>query len=358
MRLAAWYILGLATAHTGALTAQAPDTLGQPLFESHEILQLTIQAPFKTIFKDRDQESEEHPGTLSYVDPDGTRVNLEVKVRTRGKFRLQRSTCDFPNVRVNFKKKQVQNTIFHNQDKLKLVGHCQNNREEYEQQTLLEYLVYRSLNLFTDLSFRVRLAQITYIDTEEDDDPLTRYAFFIEDEDLMAARNGWQVLEAPGIPPQEYEAADLTLVELFQFMMGNTDWDAFKTPPDEEYCCHNLIPVGSTLKPVYPVPYDFDWAGVVDARYAKPDQSLRIRSVRDRLYRGICRPPDDFGVLLESAVRQFRDNKDAIYALFQNQEGLEQKYIDRNIEYFDEFYEIVNDVPKANREIVERCRRW
>jgi len=356
MRRAAWYILALGAAHTGALTAQTPDTLSQPLFESHEILQLTIAAPFKTIFKERDQKSEYHPGALSYLDAEGNDVNLDVKIRTRGKFRLERSTCNFPNVRVNFKKKQVENTVFHNQDKVKLVAHCQTNREEYEQQTLLEYLIYRSFNLFTDFSFRVRLAQITYIDTEEDDAPVTRYAFFIEDEDLMAARNGWQSLTVPGIPPREYEAADLTLVEVFQFMMGNTDWDAFKGAPDEKECCHNLIPVGSMTKPVYPVPYDFDWTGVVDARYAKPDRNLRIRSVRDRLYRGICRPADEFGLLLDPVLGKFRDNKDAIYALFQNQEGLEQKYIDRTIEYFDEFYEIINDVRKAKREIIERCR--
>ena len=348
----------LAAAHPGALTAQAPDTLSQPLFESHEVLQLTIAAPFKTIFRDRGQESEYHPGTLSYVDAAGANIDLDVRVRTRGKFRLQRSTCNFPNVRVNFKKKQVANTVFHNQDKLKLVGHCQTNREEYEQQTLLEYLVYRSLNLFTDLSFRVRLAQITYIDTEEDDDPITRYAFFIEDEDLMAARNGWQALEVPVIPPFEYEAADLTLVEVFQFLIGNTDWDAFSAPADEEYCCHNAIPVGSMSKPVYPVPFDFDWTGVVDAQYAEPNPRFSTRSVRDRIYRGVCRPADEFSGLLTQALQKFRDNRDAIYALFQSQEGLQQEYSDRTIEYFDEFYEIINDVERANREIIQGCRQW
>jgi hypothetical protein len=358
MRRAVWYAVVLGATHVGALTAQAPDTLSQPLFESHDLIQWTIAAPFREIFKDRDQESEEHPGTFSYVDVDGNSVELEVQIRTRGKFRLQRSTCGFPNLRVNFKKSQVENTVFHNQDKLKLVAHCQNNRDEYEQQTLLEYLIYRSFNLLTDLSFRVRLAQITYIDTEEDDNPLTKYGFLLEDEDLMAARNGWQVLQIPGVPPHDYEAPELTLVEVFQFMIGNTDWDAFTKAPDEEDCCHNVVPIGSMTKPVYPVPYDFDWSGVVDARYAEPNPSLRIRTVRERLYRGLCRPGGEFGQLLGSVLQKFRDNKDAIYALFQNQEGLEQEYIDRTIEYFDEFYEIINDVEKANREIVGRCRRW
>jgi hypothetical protein len=318
---------------------------------------LTIAAPFKTIFRDRGQESEEHPGVLSYVDAEGASVDLDVQIRTRGKFRLQGSTCNFPNIRLNFKKQQVENSVFHNQDKLKLVAHCQSNRAEYEQQTLLEYLIYRSLNLFTDLSFRVRLAQITYVDTEEADGPLTKYAFFIEDEDLMAARNGWQAVEVPAIRPEDYEAAGLALVEVFQFMIGNTDWDAFTRPPDEDHCCHNTIPVGSVTGPVYPVPYDFDWSGVVDARYAKPDERFSTRSVRDRVYRGICRPLDEFGGLMGPVLQGFRDQREAIYALFRDQEGLEQTYVDRTLEYFDEFYEIIDDVRKANREIVERCRR-
>ncbi len=358
MQRIVWCLLALTGVHAGVLGAQVSDTLSQPLFESHDILRLTIAAPFRTIFRERGQESEEHPGALSYVDAEGTTVELEVQIRTRGKFRLRRSTCDFPNIRLNFKRGEVENTVFHNQDKLKLVAHCQSGRADYEQQTLLEYLIYRSLNLFTNLSFRVRLAQITYVDTEADDEPLTRYAFFIEDEDLMAARNGWRVLAVPAIPPQEYEAADLALVEVFQFMIGNTDWDAFNRSPDDDDCCHNTIPVGSMTKPVYPVPYDFDWSGAVDARYASPDERFATRSVRDRVYRGICRPLNEFGGLLESVLQEFRNNRHAIYTLFRSQEGLEQGHVDRTIEYFDEFYEIINDLRKANREIVGRCRRW
>jgi hypothetical protein len=96
----------------------------------------------------------------------------------------------------------------------------------------------------------------------------------------------------------------------------------------------------------------------VDARYAEPDARFAIRSVRDRVYRGICRPLDVFGGLLEPVLQEFRDNQGAMYALFRSQEGLEQEHLDRTIEYFDEFYEIINDLRNANREIVGRCRRW
>lgn len=111
MRRAVWCVLALTGVHTGALTAQVGDTLSQPLFESHHILRLTISEPFETIFRDRGRESEEHPGALSSVDAEGTTVELDVQIRTRGKFRRRRSTCNFPNIRLNFKQGQVENRL-------------------------------------------------------------------------------------------------------------------------------------------------------------------------------------------------------------------------------------------------------
>jgi hypothetical protein len=37
-----------------------------------------------------------------------------------------------------------------------------------------------------------------------------------------------------------------------------------------------------------PVPYDFDFSGLVDAPYATPPEGFSIRNVRQRLYRGYC----------------------------------------------------------------------
>jgi len=80
---------------------------------------------------------------------------------------------------------------------------------------------------------------------------------------------------------------------------------------------------------------------------------LRIRSVRDRLYRGYCRPESDF----DQALAQFNSQRAAIYGLFQNQEGLEPDRLERVIEDLDDFYEIVNDPRKFEREIMNRCRK-
>ena len=340
-----------------ALTAQDAGSGGkgatQILFASNDPLTVTIEAPLEALFKEREQVSSYHPGVVILEDSDGSRVRLDVQVKTRGKFRLNRRNCNFPPLRINFKKKQVEGTLFAGQNKLKLVTHCQDKRADYEQYILLEHLAYRTYSLLTDLSYQVRLARITYVDTEGDREPLTKYAFFLEDEDDMAGRNGWAALQVPMVPPFEYEQDQLNLAEVFQFLVGNTDWAAFSPAPDETECCHNVTVVGNPAGPVYPVPYDFDWTGLVSARYARPDPSLPIHSVRQRMYRGLCRDSDQLDVTLPAFLKQ----KEAIYALYENQEGLEERQVERAVKYLDEFYEIIEDPKKVKREMHDRCRK-
>ena len=50
------------------------------------------------------------------------------------------------------------------------------------------------------------------------------------------------------------------------------------------------------------------------------------------------------------------ERKDAIYALYLNEPALEERYRKRTIEYFDEFYEIINDAGKVRSQITSRCR--
>lgn len=325
-----------------------------PLFASHDVLDLRLEGPLDRVFKERDPEDPEaYDAVLSWRDPDGVEETQEISLRTRGQFRLQRRTCEFPPLRVNFKKSAVEGTVFAGQDKLKLVTHCQDGREEYEQYLLQEYLIYRMYNLFTERSFRVRLVRMTYVDTEAKRDSITRHAFFIEDEDAMAVRNGYEVLEIPRVPPEQVSPWDLVQFELFQYLIGNTDFDPFTKEPDDESCCHNAVLIGSMLDLiVIPVPYDFDWSGVIAARYAKPAEILGIRSVRDRRFWGVCRPPEEW----QAVFPLFEDRREAIYDLFRSQPDLDPERLEDSLEYFDEFYEIIGDPGRVRREIESQCR--
>lgn len=343
---------------TSGLEAQVDSTLDSlrrvaesaPLFASFDVLELRIEAPFNTIFKDREQESEYHSGRLSYIDDSGDSVVLDIRARTRGFFRLRKSTCGFPNLHINFRRQQVASTVFRDLNRISIVAHCQDKKSEYEQFTLQEYLIYRTFNLLTDQSVRVRLTRATYIDTDGERDSLTKYMFFLEPFEMLAARFGWKVLEVPFVPPNQQDPSSLLLFEVFQFLIGNTDWSAFRASSGP--CCHNAKLIGTMSGPVIPVPYDFDWSGVISAPYARPDPAVGVRHVWERRYWGICRPAEEFVPIFSL----FNERRSAIYELWRGQKGLEERRLNRTLEYFDEFYEIINDSGKTNREILQRCR--
>jgi hypothetical protein len=323
-----------------------------PLFLTHEVLELTIEAPLERVFRERDEEAESFDGVLRHHGPDGIDTRFDVKLRTRGSFRLQRDHCEFPPLRVNFKRSQVEGTVFAGQNKLKLVTHCQDDRDEYEQYMLQEYLIYRAYNLLTDTSFRVRLVRINYVDTEGRRDLVTKYAFFLESKQAMAARNGWEVLEVPQILTEQMQQEPLALLDVFQFMVANTDYDPFSPEPGDN-CCHNSVPIGSYADfVVLPVAYDFDWSGLISAPYARPRSRLPIRHVRDRLFRGVCRPRGE----LEAVFPLFFEKRDAIYQLARSLPGLDPGRIQDTIAYLDEFYDIISDPERVEREMVSSCR--
>ncbi len=317
-----------------------------PLFMDDTPVEVVLEADFDAIRKDRDDENEERPGTLVIPNANGESVSLEVQLRTRGNFRLKRSTCSFPPIRVNFKTKQAENTVFEGQDKIKLVTHCQDGREEYEQYVLQEYLNYRMYELVSPQSFKVRLARITYHDTSGEKEPLTRYAMFIEDEDTMAGRLGGNIVEMPQAHPTLIDQRAAAVMEVFQYMIGNTDFSAVGL--------HNVKLVRTDANVWYGVPYDFDWAGIINARYATPDARLGTRTVRERVFRGLCRTDVDYAPIYQ----MFNERKEDFYGLYRNLEPLDEKRREKALEYLDGFYEVINDPGKLDRQMTRACRSW
>jgi hypothetical protein len=339
-------LLALFSASVRSLGGQAiPDSGARAhlrLFDATEPLTITLAADFGAVQKQRGNDKHELPGKLSYVTPSGDSVALDVKLRTRGHFRLK--LCQYPPLKVTFDREQTAHTLFAHQNSLKLTVQCRGSRS-FANYVLEEYLIYRLYNLVTDRSFRARLAHVTYADVTGKHAPETRDAFFVEDDDRMARRNRAEVFAVKGARQADMDSAQMTLTAVFQYMIGNTDWAVS--------ALHNIVIIRDSVGDLFPVPYDFDWSGVIWTPYAVPDDRLGIKTVRDRLFRGACRTPEQ----LAASFVPFNQQKEAIYGLYRGMiaEGLEPKRVEQALEYYDDFYKTINDAGRTRAAMIRGC---
>ena len=190
-------------------------------------------------------------------------------------------------------------------------------------------------------------------DTEKASKERAGYAFLIEDIAHAAARYGrtWLDIQSQGLA--ELDPAQLTLMTLFQYMVGNTDWSAVRSRPDER-CCHNVAVFGQEGGSVNSLlPFDFDQVGLVNPPYAAPpDPSLGIRRVTDRKYRGLCEHNSE----LAGAIAVFNERRSDLERLFKDQRLPYPKTRDVAWNYIESFYDTINDPRKLEKRILDECR--
>lgn len=316
-----------------------------PLFQAEELLKMTLRTDIDFLRSERN-DTVEVEGTLTFVDLDGTEVTRPVDTRVRGNFRLRRDICNFPPLRFDFPRGQMDGTVFEGQNRLKLVTPCQDNRSDYQRYVLDEYLAYKVLNLLTPASYRVRLVEITYEDINDDYDTRTKLGFLIESDEQMAERNRAVHVEASQMHPMMADGEQAVVTGLFAYMIGNTDWSAIQF--------HNAVVMRTEDGRHLTVPYDFDHAGVVNARYAtvSPLIADRVRNVRQRLFREFCRPELDHARM---AVL-FNAQRDAITALYRSFPHYEDpEHAEDALDYYEDFWDVIDDPRQFERRIVRDC---
>lgn len=336
------YLLSLPIA--AAPASEPPD----PLFLSHDILEVRLLAPFARIMEMRESE-EEFDGRLEYADAAGEPVEIDVGIRARGNYRMREQVCRFAPLRLNFRKKQTRDSLFHKQDKIKLVTDCIDGSERYEQSLLREYIAYRILNELTDVSFRVRLLRITYVDTDGRGADRNAFGIIVEHEDRLAKRLGLGVVEIARTWPNDLQPDYTNIVSLFHYLIGNTDFSPVYGP--DEVCCHNHVLMGREGDLLYSVPYDFDHAGLVNAPHAKPNPRFRLRNVRQRLYRGRCINNDR----LENTIALYRQKRAEILGLIRDQAGFDKRVRHSVMDYVDAFYKTISSPRRVQSRVVKKC---
>lgn len=344
----AWciFIFGLfvSISVSSAATIQYQDTKQPRLFESDEVIELRLEGNVNELLDDRGEDPSYHLLELHYKEKNSTVNSLDVRVRVRGNFRRLKENCRKPPLKFNFKKHEAPaSSIFAGQKELKLVVPC-----DGEKYVLREYFTYKLYNLITDYSFKVRPVRFSYHDTEKNEitDPV--FAFLIEDQDVLASRKRATLYDRNNLRPKSIDEDSFLRMSVFAYMIGNTDWSVqFQ---------HNLKVLFLKEEKVFvAVPYDFDLVGLVSSPYAKPAEALRLSSVRERVYRGYCL--EDLSSL-KPIFDEFRALKPQIYDLYTGNELLEDDYIESTLKYFDDFYKIIDDRKKRDKEFSYPCSEY
>jgi hypothetical protein len=330
-----------------ALLAAPAAAQTTPLFASDEPIRLTISGPINALARTAEKSVEPRDGVLKVA---GSPEAYAIKLSPRGITRRKKDTCGFPPLRVEFPQKPAASSLFAGQRRLKLVTHCR-SPEGFQQHLLLEYSAYRIFNLISPASFRARLASIDYV--EADGKPIaSRWGFFIEDLDDAARRNGMaQARVGDRVAATQLQAKQAARVALFQYMIGNLDW-SMRAGPAGEGCCHNgrlIVAPGSTA--LVPVPYDFDYSGLVDAPYAVPPENFKVDSVRERSYQGYCRLNGE----AVAAAAEFRALRPSIEGLFGQIPGMTDKSRNRARAFLAEFYSDIATNESLQAKVLKKC---
>ena len=318
---------------------------GELIFAADDVFDLTIRAPFTRLMRQAGGAAGVG-GSLELSD--GTSVPMSCN-----KYGISRlRECDLASLQITVDASEVHGTPFEGRKILRLVTPCR-LRGQYDRYIMLEYLVYRSYAVIADPALRVRLAQVRFHDSEKSGRVQTGYAFFIEDIGQAAARRGQVWLDIQSQRTSNLDPAQLTMMTLFQYMVGNTDWSAVKGRPNDR-CCHNVAVFGEegvALNTV--VPFDFDQTGLVNPPYAAPpDASLGLRRITDRRYRGLCEHNDE----LAGAIAVFNRKRSELEALFSREDLPYPKDREQALKYINDFYETINDPRKLPKKIINDCR--
>lgn len=323
----------------------------QPLFASDDMLHLTISGPLTRMWRtDRQRQMREPaPGLLTVEGV--ARESLPIELSVRGLTRSRKEICPFPPLRVEFTEKPAADSLFKGQRRLKLVTHCR-PAEDFQQHILLEYAAYRLHSALTPESFEVRLALIDYV--RDDGSAITsRVGFFIEDVDDVAWRNEQKRLrDTNSVSVSQLDSISAARVALFQYMIGNLDWSVIAAHSGED-CCHNSRLMGKRgeMMGLVPVPYDFDFSGLVDAPYAVPPDGIRVRNVRVRHYRGFCQHNEE----AQAVAADMLAHRASLLAILDETPLLNQETMQQGTRFLNDFFDQIGS-PMKVAELLEDCR--
>lgn len=317
-------------------------------FQNGKLFKTDEPLPIKMAFSVKDLKKNTNDSTfmdsfLMLESSPGQWDTIPLEMRTRGNFRLD--NCYYPPIRIKFKKKQIDGSVFEKNKSLKLVMPCQKSKGA-DSFIGKEFLAYQLLEDITQYYFETRLVKIKFTNLDDKkSEEVELLGFLIQDDDEVADRFEGKIVEGRKIPPSFMQDTATVRQDFFQFMIGNTDFSTL--------FLHNQKVLQMPDDTIIPLAYDFDMCGLVNPPYAQVNTQLGIKSITDRLYRGFCRDE----AFLQMIRQEFLAKEEQFWETVDRQ----QPYISdvdmkMSKSFLKGFFDVLRNDRLFNEKVVKACR--
>jgi hypothetical protein len=266
---------------------------------SSELPKISLETDLTTFIANK-KTNQYFPAILTTSD--GKSHKIEIK--SRGRYR--RKVAEIPPMKLKFKKKDLLAEGLDTLNEIKLVLPCYDT-DLGDELIVKEYLAYKMFERVTAASVRAHLIRLTIRDTHVEKSKKAMLAILLEDEEETAARMNGSIVEEFGVPTDSLIISQAALVVMFEYMIGNTDWEIAMQRNVR------LIRSPSTGK-ILVIPYDFDFSGLVSAPYSSPSSDSGLKTVRDRFLMSSGLKPEP----LKRALGALRSSKEEFLELCQS----------------------------------------
>jgi hypothetical protein len=313
------------------------------LFSAEEPLHITLRFDVKTFKKTKSQDVY-LDAEMTQVLGDNSLVSKSIQVKAGGTMR--RTFCHMPPIWLNMGQAGIEADSHQENLRMNMVLPCK-DADPYEPYVLKEYMAYKIYNLITPLSYRVRLVKLTIIDTGKGDEVTEEWAFIQEPDGLLTHRLDAKLIQSENLSMNVMNPEQMSSLSMFQYMIGNADYSVTGRYNLAILSLNSPGPSG-----FLPIPYDFDYSGLVNTLYAVPSESLGTTSVQERYYLGLCHEKE----VHEKAIMELEESGEKIMKFVKDFKYLDNPEKLEMIEYLNSYFKESRESGFIDSKINSTCR--
>lgn len=336
-------VFPLLSQQQGDPTYEGVVAMYEDLFAEEEPLLLTLRFDLKALQETLDQNVYHDAVMINML---GSEFQVTHSVQIKARETIRREFCYLPPLWLNIGNLGLKTDSLQDGFWMNMVVRCK-NAAQYEPYVLREYLVYKIYNIISPRSYRVRLVRLSIIDTGRGNKLTEDWAFIQEPDELMALRLNGEMIKSDKLSMSQVNPEAINSLSMFQYMIGNADYSVTGSYNLKIMTLNSGNPSG-----FLPIPYDFDYSGLVNTAYAIPGKGLGTNSVRERFYLGPCRPNN----VHKETIEELAQFDDKILEYIKDFEYLDGDDKDDMIDYLDGYIKESRESWFIDQKIAPTCR--